>query len=52
MNVLTNESNEIHMKHLQINERSKIDLNICDFINRDYTVSILYRENKVYDDKG
>jgi hypothetical protein len=29
-----------------------VDINIVDFINRDYSASILFRENKVYDPQG
>ncbi len=52
MNVLQNDSEQIHIKHLQINERNSLDINVTDFINRDAMTSLLYRSNMVYDQQN
>ncbi len=37
---------------LPSSDNKTIDLNIVDFINRDHSVSLLYRENTVYNPNG
>ncbi len=51
--VLQNEKKSFEINRLRLpSERGKVDVNIVDFVNRDSSLSVLYREQTVYDASG
>jgi hypothetical protein len=52
MTVLRTEQKEFEISRLRLPSDKTLDLNFVDFYNRDPSVSVLYRDNVVYDASG